>query len=39
MAAAIPATQLAVIEDCGHLSTMEQPQALTALLRQWLLYG
>ena len=37
MAAAIPAARLAVVEECGHLSTMEQPQALTALLRQWLL--
>lgn len=38
MAAAIPGARLTVIEECGHLSTMEQPQALTALLRQWLLY-
>ena len=37
-AAAIPAARLAIIEECGHLSTMEQPQAVTALLRQWLLY-
>lgn len=39
MAAAVPAARLAVVEECGHLSTMEQPQAMTALLRQWLLYG
>lgn len=39
MAAAVPGARLAVVEDCGHLSTMEQPQTLTALLRQWLLYG
>lgn len=38
MAAAIPGSRLAVIEDCGHLSTMERPQAATALLRQWLTY-
>ncbi len=38
MAAAIPGARLAIVEECGHLSTMEQPQALTALLRQWLLY-
>ena len=31
--------EFAIIEDSGHLSTMEQPQAATALLRQWLLYG
>jgi len=38
MAAAIPGSRLAVIEDCGHLSTMERPQAATALMRQWLTY-
>lgn len=38
MAAGIPGARLAVIEDCGHLSTMEQPQAATALMRQWLTY-
>lgn len=38
MAAAIPRSRLAVIEDCGHLSTMERPQAATALMRQWLAY-
>lgn len=36
MAASIPGARLALIEECGHLSTMEQPQAVTALLRQWL---
>lgn len=35
----IPNARLAIIEDCGHLSTIEQPQAVTALLRDWLLYG
>ncbi|MEK9831996.1 MAG: alpha/beta fold hydrolase [Rhodospirillaceae bacterium] len=39
MAAGIPGARLAVIEDCGHLSTMERPQAATALMRQWLLCG
>ncbi|MEQ8604257.1 MAG: alpha/beta fold hydrolase [Marivibrio sp.] len=38
MAAAIPGARLAVIEDCGHLPTMERPQAATALLRDWALY-
>lgn len=37
MAAAIPGARLVVIEDCGHLSAMEQPQAVTALMRDWLL--
>lgn len=39
IAAGIPGARLAVVEDCGHLSTIEQPQAVTALLRDWLLYG
>lgn len=39
MAELIPGCRLAIIEDSGHLSTMERPQAATALLRQWLLYG
>ena len=36
LAAAIPTAQLAIVEDCGHLSACEQPEAVTALLRQWL---
>lgn len=39
MAEAIPGSELAVIEDCGHLSTLEQPQAVTTLLRRWLQYA
>ncbi|MBK3772705.1 alpha/beta fold hydrolase [Azospirillum brasilense] len=39
MAGSIPGARLALIEDCGHLSAMERPQAVTALLRQWLLYA
>lgn len=39
MAELIPGAKLAIIEDSGHLSTMERPQAATALLRHWLLYG
>ena len=38
IAAGIPGSRLAVVEDCGHLSTSEQPQAVTALMRDWLLY-
>jgi pimeloyl-ACP methyl ester carboxylesterase len=37
-AALLPRARLAIIEDCGHLSTMERPQAVTALLRDWLVY-
>lgn len=36
IAAGIPGARLAVIEECGHLSTMERPQAVTALMRLWL---
>ncbi len=39
VAARVPGARLAVIEQCGHLATMERPQAVTALLRQWLEYG
>ncbi|MDQ2105552.1 alpha/beta fold hydrolase [Azospirillum isscasi] len=39
IAAGIPGARLVLIEDCGHLSAMEQPQAVTALLREWLLYA
>ncbi len=36
MAALLPSATLTVVEDCGHLSPLEQPQAVTALLRLWL---
>lgn len=36
MLALRPASRLVVIEDCGHMSTMEQPQAVSAALRSWL---
>jgi pimeloyl-ACP methyl ester carboxylesterase len=36
MAAAIPDARLEVIEDCGHLAPMERPEAVTAILRDWL---
>jgi pimeloyl-ACP methyl ester carboxylesterase len=36
IAAAIPGARLAIIEDCGHLSALERPQAVTALMRLWL---
>lgn len=39
IASAISGARLAIIEQCGHLSAMERPQAVTALLRDWLLYG
>jgi pimeloyl-ACP methyl ester carboxylesterase len=36
MAAAIPNAALVIVEQCGHLSTLEQPQAVTAALRYWM---
>ncbi len=36
MAALIPASRLVVIENCGHMSTMERPEAVTAAMRDWL---
>ncbi|RNB89170.1 alpha/beta fold hydrolase [Brevibacillus nitrificans] len=37
MADLIPQAKLVIFEQCGHLSTLEQPQAVTAVLRYWLL--
>lgn len=37
MAADIPAAQLVVLEDCGHLATMEKPDETSAAMRRWLL--
>jgi len=36
MAAMIPNSRLVVIENCGHMSTMERPAEVTAALREWL---
>ena len=36
IAALVPGASLAVIERCGHLSTLEQPAAVSAALREWL---
>jgi len=36
MAHGIEDARLVVIEDCGHLSALEQPHAVTAVLRYWL---
>jgi pimeloyl-ACP methyl ester carboxylesterase len=37
LAGLIPRARLAVIARCGHLSTMEQPDAVNAELRRWLI--
>lgn len=36
MADLIPGARLEVVERCGHLSTLEQPEAVSAAMRQWL---
>lgn len=36
MAAAIPSARLVKIPDCGHLSTLERPEAVTRALVQWM---
>jgi pimeloyl-ACP methyl ester carboxylesterase len=37
MASMIPDSRLVVIENCGHMSTMERPAEVTAALRDWLI--
>ena len=37
MARLIPNARLCLIEECGHLSTLERPHATTVLMRDWLL--
>ncbi|HUL92826.1 MAG TPA: alpha/beta fold hydrolase [Burkholderiales bacterium] len=39
MASAIPGAILEVIEDCGHLSTLERPAQVSDALRAWLSAG
>ena len=39
MADGIPGASLAVIEECGHLSTLERPAEVSAALRAWLPRG
>lgn len=36
IAAAVPGAELALLPGCGHLLTLEQPAAVTALLTRWL---
>lgn len=36
MAAMIPGSRLVAVEHCGHMSTMERPEEVTAALREWL---
>jgi pimeloyl-ACP methyl ester carboxylesterase len=36
MAAAIPNSTLVIVPDCGHMSTMERPDAVARAINQWL---
>jgi pimeloyl-ACP methyl ester carboxylesterase len=36
IAAGIPGAQLEILDECGHLAPLEQPDAVNALLRKWL---
>ena len=36
MARGIPGARLEVVEHCGHVSSIEQPEAVSALLRTWI---
>ncbi len=36
MAALIKGAELKIVEDCGHLATMERPWEVSVLMRQWL---
>jgi len=38
MADAIPSSHLVVLDDCGHLTPLERPNAATQALRDWLLF-
>jgi pimeloyl-ACP methyl ester carboxylesterase len=36
IAAAIPGAKLVVVEDCGHMSTLERPEVVNKVMREWL---
>ncbi|HKX09797.1 MAG TPA: alpha/beta fold hydrolase, partial [Stellaceae bacterium] len=36
IAGLVAGAKLVVVEDCGHLSTLEKPATVTAAMRQWL---
>jgi len=37
IAAGIPGARLVIVPDCGHLSTLEQPQAVNQALAEWMM--
>ena len=36
IAAVVPGADLVLLDDCGHLLTMEKPEAVNQLLLDWL---
>jgi pimeloyl-ACP methyl ester carboxylesterase len=36
LARGIPGARLEVVEECGHMACLEQPEQVTALLAEWL---
>ena len=36
IAASVPGAKLVVVPDCGHISTLERPDAVNRALREWL---
>ena len=36
IAAGIAGSRLVIVPDCGHLSTIEKPDAVNAALAEWL---
>ncbi len=36
IAAAIDGSKLTIVEECGHMAPVEQPEAVTAAMREWL---
>lgn len=36
MTRSIPGARLVIVDECGHMSTMERPEAVNAALRDWL---
>ncbi len=39
MAAAIPGAKLVIVEECGHMSTLERPKEVNRAIRSWLSGG
>ncbi len=36
IAATIPGAKLVVVEECGHMSTLERPEVVNEVMREWL---